>query len=139
VPKNSRPLPEIETALTELMRRQTRAIVSLLLRIVGVGILIAVGVTQSPTLAANRWILDVIGIALVILPFMTDWGRAMAWRIGLGKAYLGANLLPEAERTLLPLSRPYARFFDATGEGRRLLLETQTRLEAGIIESERKP
>lgn len=107
------------------MRRQTRAFMSALLRVVGVGIIIAVCVTRVPALAANRGILDVAGIGLIIWPFLTEWGRITAWRIALGKAYAGAERWAEAERTLAPLSHPYARFFDATGEGRLLLAEAQ--------------
>lgn len=125
----AKPLPEIDVALTELARRQTRALVSAALRTTGAGILIAVGVTRSPALAANRGLLDALAIALVIWPLLMDWGRLMAWRIALGKAYANADRWSEAARAMAPFSLAYARFFDARGEGRRLLAEAQTRID----------
>ena len=121
-------LPEADTALIELTRRQTRAIVSLLLRVVGVGILIAVLVTQVPGLARHRGFLDAGGFVLILWPFITMQGKIVSWRIALGQKYAAANRWADAERTLAPLGGRYARFFDAKGDGLRLLNESRAAL-----------
>ena len=119
-------LPDVDAALTELARRQARAAVSLILRLVGVGILIAVLVTQIPALARNRWLLDATGFGLILWPFFTEQGKLFAWRIALGRGYVRAKRWQDAERTLAPLAHRYGQFFDAGGAGRQALAEAQT-------------
>jgi len=124
-------LPDVDQALGELSRRSGRAFASLLVRIVAIGVLNVLMVRAVPALRSARPIMDVIGAALAVWPYFTALGRAYAWRIALGRAYVRAMWWPEAQRTLAPLRHPRVRLlFDASGEGIYLLALTQRALGA---------
>jgi hypothetical protein len=119
---NSSPaLPELPVALRELLRRQVRAVVWLVVRIVALSALSASLVMASPWLRANRWILDMGAGVLVLWPLWGSVGRNWAWRIALGKSYLAAGRHADAEIVLKPLDGLQGILFDATGEGREAL------------------
>jgi hypothetical protein len=104
-----------------LLRRQVRALVWLVVRIVLLSALSASLVRFSPWLAANRWTLDALSGILVLWPLWSAVGRNWAWRIALGRAYLGAGRFSDAETVLAPLDGLQGALFDATGEGRAAL------------------
>lgn len=114
-------LPELPDALRELWRRQIRAIVWLVVRIVAVAAISASLVISTPWLRTNRWILDAISGVLVLWPLWGTVGRNWAWRIALGRAYYNAGRHADAEAVLKPLSGLQGALFDATGEGQKTL------------------
>lgn len=111
-------LPDPQTALTELSRRYVRQWISLLLRIVALGILTAILVRQSPWLAQNRVLLDSLSGVLALWPFFNGMGKLYAWRIALGRKYAEAERWSDAAQTLAPVGGIQGRLFDMTGEGR---------------------
>ncbi len=111
-------LPETETALTELSRHYIRQWISLLARIVTLGILVAILVRQSFWLAQNRILLDSLSGVLALWPFFTGMGKLHSWRIALGRKYAEAARWTDAVQTLAPLGGIQGRLFDLTGEGR---------------------
>jgi hypothetical protein len=120
---NSSPaLPELSAALRELLRRQVRAVVWLVVRIVALSALSASLVMASPWLRTNRWLLDMLGGVLVLWPLWGSVGRNWAWRIALGKSYLAAGRFADAMAVLRPLDGLQGMLFDATGEGRAALI-----------------
>ncbi len=114
-------LPELSVALRELLRRQVRAVVWLVVRIVALSALSASLVMASPWLRNNRWTLDMASGILVLWPLWGSIGRNWAWRIALGKSYLAAGRHADAEAVLQPLDGLQGMLFDATGEGRAAL------------------
>jgi hypothetical protein len=111
-------LPDPKTALPELSRRYIRQWVSLLFRIVALGILSAILVRQSPWLEQNRVLLDSLSGVLALWPFFTGMGKLYTWRIALGRRYAEAERWSHAAQTLAPVSGIQGRLFDMTGEGR---------------------
>ena len=111
-------LPEPATALPELSRRYVRLWVSLLVRIVALGILTAILVRQSLWLEQNRILLDSLSGVLALWPFFTGMGKLYAWRIALGRKYAEAERWADAAPTLAPVGGIQGRLFDVTGEGR---------------------
>lgn len=111
-------LPEPETALPELSRRYIRLWISLLVRIVALGILTAILVRQSSWLENNRVLLDSLSGVLALWPFFTGMGKLYAWRIVLGRKYAEAERWTDAAQTLAPVGGIQGRLFDVTGEGR---------------------
>jgi hypothetical protein len=114
-------LPELPVALRELLRRQVRAVVWLVVRIVALSALSASLVMASPWLRNNRWILDMLAGVLVLWPLWGTIGRNWGWRIALGKSYLAAGRHADALAVLRPLDGLQGMLFDATGEGRAAL------------------
>ncbi len=111
-------LPELPDALRELLRRQVRAVVWLVVRIVALSALSASLVMASPWLRNNRWTLDMASGVLVLWPLWGSIGRNWAWRIALGKSYLVAGRHADATAVLQPLDGLQGMLFDATGAGR---------------------
>jgi hypothetical protein len=111
-------LPEPETALPELSRRYIRQWISLLFRIVALGILTATLVRQSSWLEQNRILLDSLSGVLALWPFFTGMGKLYLWRIALGRKYAEADRWSDAAQTLAPVGGIQGRLFDVTGEGR---------------------
>lgn len=121
-------LPPLDEALRALLRRQVRAVVWLLVRMLLLAMLTAWLVLLSPWLRQNRWLLDTPSGLLVLWPFVTAVGRNWLWRIALGRAYCQAGRFADAERTLRPLDGLQGRLFDAQGDGARALAEARSRL-----------
>jgi hypothetical protein len=117
----SEALPELSDALRELLRRQVRAVVWLVVRIIALSALSASLVISVPWLRTNRWLLDALSGVLVLWPLWGAVGRNWAWRIALGRAYQNAGRLADAEAVLKPLDGLQGALFDATGEGRKAL------------------
>jgi hypothetical protein len=111
-------LPDVETALTELTRRQIRVVVALVVRVIAVALLTAILARQIPALRQVKPLVDALSGVLVLWPFFTAYGRLQAWRIALGRSYAKAQRWADAERTLTPLAGLRGSLYDATGEGR---------------------
>jgi hypothetical protein len=110
--------PTADDALRALARRGLRATVFLFVRLVGVALLVSIWeATGTPGLQRVRLLVDGVAALLVVLPFFTAYGRIFAWRIALGRAYVGGKRWSDAERTLAPLDRKGYHPFDAAGEG----------------------
>lgn len=124
--------PPLDTALAALSRRTARAVASLLVRVVALGVLITLLVHEAPGLERVRGVLDAVGAALALWPFFTSLGRLYAWRIALGRAYIREERWEDAARTLAPFRHPRARLlFDAAGEGAYHLAVTRRALGQG--------
>jgi hypothetical protein len=111
-------LPDVDTALTELTRRQIRIGVSLVVRIIAVAVLTAILSREIPAIAENKGIVDALSGVLVLWPFFTAFGKLQAWRIALGRSYARAERWTDAARTLASLHGLRVSLYDATGEGR---------------------
>ncbi|MBC8134839.1 MAG: hypothetical protein H8F28_03015, partial [Fibrella sp.] len=111
-------LPSVETAGRELMVREARSFAWMLVRLVCVAFLITMLTRSAPGLKPFRVLFDAVGGVLILAPLFTGLGRTFAWRIALGKAYLGADRFVDADRILGVLSGLRAKLFDANGEGR---------------------
>lgn len=111
-------LPDVATARRELMAREARAFGWMLIRLVCVAFLITMLTRAAPGMQPLRILLDAVGGVLILAPLFTSLGRTFAWRIALGKAYVGANRFGDAEAVLAVLSGLRATLFDANGEGR---------------------
>lgn len=109
--------PPVEEAMTALARRTVRAIVFFFVRLVGVGILMTVIELQFPAIARVRIVFEAFAGMIVLLPFFTSLGRAFAWRIALGAAYVRESRWNDADRALSVFEGGRARLFDAAGEG----------------------
>lgn len=120
--KKTRPkpseLPSVETAGRELMAREARAFAWMLVRLVCVAFLITMLTRSAPGMQAFRVLFDAIGGVLILAPLFTSLGRTFAWRIALGRAYVGARRYADADAVLAVLSGLRAKLFDANGEGR---------------------
>lgn len=103
--------------MAALFRRNVRAAVFLLVRLVAVGILLALLEATSPWVRQNRGFVDAGASVLVVWPFYTVVGRNAAWRIALGRSYVREARWAEAEQALAVFARFYAVPFDAAGEG----------------------
>ena len=114
-------LPELADAQKTLFRRQVRAVVLLLVRIVLLAMLTATLTFSIPWLRTNRAPLDMLGGVLALWPLWSDIGKNWAWRIKLGRAYASAGRFPDAEALLRPLDGLQGALFDATGDGRKTL------------------
>lgn len=113
-----RAAPPAHDALRALARRGLRAAVFLFVRLVGVALLVSVWeASGAPGFGRARLLVDGMASLLVVLPFFTAYGRIFAWRIALGRAYVGEKRWAEAERTLAALDRKGYHPFDAAGEG----------------------
>ena len=115
------PLPQRETALRELLRRQIRAVVMLVVRLVACGIFLTL---LKPLWSRQAWLESLfvaLGALLCGVPLLRDVGRNWSWRIGLGIAYLNAEQLADAEALLAPLNKIQAQLFDPGGNGARAL------------------
>jgi hypothetical protein len=111
-------LPDVDSALMELTRRQIRVGVALVVRIVAVALVTTVLAHQIPAMARMKPLVDALSGVLVLWPFFTAYGKLQAWRIALGRSYAKAERWADAERTLLPLDGLRGSVYDATGEGR---------------------
>lgn len=111
-------LPDVDTALIELTRRQIRVGVALVVRIIAVALLTTILAHQVPAMARMKPLVDALSGVLVLWPFFTAYGRLQAWRIALGRSYAKAERWADTERTLLPLDGLRGSLYDATGEGR---------------------
>lgn len=109
--------PPVDEALNALFRRTVRAWVWLLVRIVALGLLVAVLSAQIAWVRQNRPIMDALSGVFALWPFFTGLGRIHSWRIALGRAYVQEKRWGDAERTLSHLTGYRARLFDAAGEG----------------------
>lgn len=110
--------PPVEEALRALLRRDVRAVVSLLVGVVAVAILVSLLFAQSAALRQSRAVVEAAAGVLVLWPFFTAVGKNYAWRIALGRAYAHEERWADAARALAPLGRrARAQLFDATGEG----------------------
>lgn len=109
--------PPVDEALAGLFRREVRAVVWLLVRIVAVALLATLLRARIPGLGRFGPIVDAVAAALVLWPFFTARGRVFAWRIALGRSYVREERWSDAERALRPLRRTRNQVFDATGEG----------------------
>jgi hypothetical protein len=118
-------LPDLPDAQKTLFRRQVRAVVLLLVRIVLIAMLTATLTFSIPWLRINRAPLDMLGGVLALWPLWADVGRNWAWRIKLGQAYASAGRMPDAEVLLRPLDGLQGSLFDAAGEGRKILSEAR--------------
>jgi hypothetical protein len=114
-------LPDVDTALALLRRRHLLLVGALLARLICAAILSAL---LAPRLSSLRGLLDVFLIVLIVWPLYTGLGRLYSWRIALGRAYLGQDLVGDAARILAPLAAHPRRalLFDASGEGGKLYL-----------------
>ncbi len=108
--------PAASEALAALQRRTIRAVVFLFVRLVAVSVFITILTLRYPQLR-NSHLPDVVGILLVILPFFTAIGRGFAWRIALGRAYVGEGRWAEAEQALRVFDRAGYHPFDSHAEG----------------------
>jgi hypothetical protein len=121
LPKNSSALPDRETALRELLRRQVRAIVGMLIRLVACALLLTF---LKPLWARQAWLespLFALAALLCGVPLLRDVGRNWSWRIALGTAYLNAERLTDAEALLAPLGGVQAQLFDPDQKGAEAL------------------
>ena len=116
-PRSAAAAPPAEDALAALFRRNLRSVVALAVRVVAVGLLLALLERELPWVRRNRLFVEALGSVLVVWPFFTAVGRNAAWRIALGRAYVQEKRWAEAERALLPFSRRGYQPFDAGGEG----------------------
>lgn len=110
-------LPQREAALRELLRRQVRAVVMLVVRLVACGIFLTL---MKPLWSRQAWLESLfvaVGALLCGVPLLRDVGRNWSWRIGLGIAYLNTGQLADAEALLAPLNRVQAQLFDPGGKG----------------------
>lgn len=114
-------LPDREVALRALLRRQLRALVLVVVRLVAVAILL----TLLKPLWGPRPLLGnvffALGALLCGVPLLRDVGRNWGWRIALGEAYLHANRLEDARVVLQPLRSIQGQLFDPGGRGARAL------------------
>jgi hypothetical protein len=110
-------LPEIETALRALRRRDIRAWVDLLVRLLLLALLRTFLVMRYPALRPWGILLDAMVFLLLLWPLFLQLARNMRWRIALGRHYVEARRWDEARRTLAPLSQERSALLDATGEG----------------------
>ena len=90
------PLPPVDAALAALARRELRALVLLVARLIAVAVLIALLETQIPALRRAPFLPGAVGGALILWPFFTARGQSAAWRIALGRSYARAKRWPEA-------------------------------------------
>ena len=119
--QQTKKLPERATALRELLRRQVRAVVMLVVRLVACGIFLTL---MKPLWSRQAWLESLfvaVGALLCGVPLLRDVGRNWSWRIGLGIAYLNVGQLADAEALLAPLNRIQAQLFDPGGKGARAL------------------
>lgn len=122
------PLPPVDEALAALARRELRAVILLIARLIAVAVLITLLEMQVPALRRAPFLPEAVGGALILWPFFTARGRNAAWRIALGRSYARAKRWAEAERTLRPFARRAALGFDAAGEGAYWLAVAQRAL-----------
>lgn len=120
-PPTTKDLPDRETALRTLLRRQLRALVLVVVRILALAILL----TLLKPLWGPRPLLGnfffALGALLCGVPLLRDVGRNWGWRIALGEAYLNANRLEDARAVLQPLQSIQGQLFDPGGRGARAL------------------
>lgn len=114
-------LPERDAAMRILFRRQVRALVLLLLRIVLLAMLFTFLKIQMPWLRPAQPLLDAVMGVLALWPFWTAVGRNWQWRIKLGRAYLDAGRADDAVAVLSALDGVQGRLFDAEKEGAAVL------------------
>jgi hypothetical protein len=126
VPQSKSPtvtsLPEREVALRQLLRRQLRAVILLLVRLVAWGLLLTL---LKPLWTSRLWLenlLFALGALLCGIPLFKDISRNWSWRIALGVAYLNANRLADAEALLSPLTGIQAQLFDPKNIGNQALV-----------------
>ena len=127
--KKQADLPECATALRELLRRQIRALVLLLVRIVACALLLTL---LKPLWDARPWLgnlLFALGALLCGVPLLREVGRNWGWRIALGQAYLDAGRETDAETVLQPLASLQGQFFDPSGQGRLALATLRKKRE----------
>ncbi len=126
-------LPERGAALRELLRRQIRAVVLLVVRIAACALLLTL---LKPLWGARPWLSNLLfglGGLLCGIPLLRDVGRNWRWRIALGQAYLAAGHYEDAEVTLKPLDGIQGQLFDPEGGGLRAL-ETVRRKKKEVWE-----
>lgn len=126
--KKSQELPEREDALRQLFRRQVRAIVALVLRMVLLAMLSAFLLIQWPALRQSRWILDTVTGMICVGGLLKEVARNWSWRIGLGVAYLKAGRYADAELVLKPLDTVQGQLFDPGGQGASALAKAREEL-----------
>ena len=110
-------LPEREVALRQLLRRQLRAVVLVLVRLVAWGLLLTL---LKPLWVGRLWLENVLfglGALFCGIALFKDISRNWGWRIALGVAYLNANRLADADALLAPLTGIQAQLFDPQNIG----------------------
>jgi hypothetical protein len=125
---SDRPLPNRESALRALLRRQLRALVLLLVRIVAVALLLTL---LKPLWGPRPWLGNLgfaLGALLCGIPLLRDVARNWSWRIALGEAYLAAHRFDDAHAVLLPLRSIQGQLFDPGARGARALALTREKL-----------
>jgi hypothetical protein len=111
-------LPDLETARRELLKREARTFMWMLVRLVCIGMLSAIIRVSAPAVRPFLVVFDAVGILLILAPLFTGLGRIFAWRIALGKSYVDVRRFADAEAVLAVLSGVRGNLFDAQGQGR---------------------
>ncbi|WP_309709488.1 hypothetical protein [Armatimonas sp.] len=122
---NETSLPEREVALRQLLRRQLRAFIFVLVRLVAWGLLLTL---IKPLWVGRLWLDNLLfglGALLCGIPLFKDISRNWGWRIALGVTYLNANRLEDAEALLAPLTGIQALLFDPKQIGSQALTTLQ--------------
>lgn len=119
-------LPQRDVALRELLRRQLRAVVLLVVRIVACALLITLLKPLWQRLPLLENLLFVLGALLCGVPLLREVGKNWRWRIALGVAYRRAERLADAEALLAPLKGTQAQLFDPGGLGSQTLAEIKS-------------
>jgi hypothetical protein len=115
-------LPPLNNALRELFRRQVRAVVWLVVRMLLLAMVMA---TLHQSLPALDNLISALAGILAIGPFLFSIAQNWRWRIALGKAYLTAGQKADAIIVLKPVNGIQGMLFDPAGVGKATLLEAQ--------------
>lgn len=124
-------LPLREEALRALLRRQVRAVVLLVVRLVACALLLTL---LKPLWVARPWLSNLafgLGALLCGVPLLREVARNWSWRIALGEAYAGAQRWEDVEAVLAPLRTIQGQLslqgqlFDPSGRGAKTLALAQ--------------
>ena len=122
-------LPDCGVALRELYRRQVRAVVFLVIRIVACALLLTL---IKPLWGTRPWLSNVLfglGGLLCGVPLLRAVGYNWRWRIALGQAYVKVGRDEDASRVLKPLESLQGQLFDPGGHGRSAFQRLQKKNE----------
>lgn len=118
---NTTDLPDRDTAMSILARRQRNAIGLLIFRVLLLSILSGILRVQMPWLRSVEVGMDAVAGVLALWPFWTASGRNWQWRIALGTAYVNAGRFRDAVLVLQALDGIQGKLFDARGDGAKAL------------------